>query len=356
MQNMKSKKKTKGTWSLVMGMLVMVMGIGLPATHLQATEFVPAEIYASTSPAVVLVEGNSQDGGGIGTGSIIDPKGYVLTNAHVILDKKTKAPYPGLWIYLKPKRVTGNMKNDLVNRIKASAVAYDADLDLALLKITPSSFPLPVLSMGDPDEISIGTPVLAIGHPEHGGLWTLTTGVISAEWENFQRIDGKHVFQTETGLNRGNSGGPLIDGAGHQVGVNTAIARKSEDGLAITSISFSIKSSVAKDWVARQGIELAYAMPPTVSEPQVPQIKSEEKDLASSAQATDDKAPSTKVAVAPKPTQVLENQPEAKPVTGPGLPPVRPFRLDRLMKSLAEVEQDLEAQMEEMEAEIQKRR
>jgi serine protease Do len=327
-----------------------------PVGDLQAGEFVPAGIYASTSPAVVLVEGNAPDGGSLGTGSIIDPKGYVLTNAHVILDKQSKAPYPALWIYLKPKRVTGNMKTDLGHRIKASAVAYDADLDLALLKVTPSSVPLPVLPMGDPDQIAIGTPVLAIGHPEQGGLWTLTTGVISAEWENFQRIPGKHVFQTETGLNRGNSGGPLINGAGHQIGVNTSIARKSKDGLAITSISFSIKSSVVKDWVARQGIELAYALIPSPTEFKPSQTASVGESATSSTPEPDDKAPSVKMEAPPQPTGVLENQPEAKPVTGAGLPPVRPFNLDRLMKSLAEVEQDLETQLEEMEAEVRKRR
>ena len=78
--------------------------------------------------------------------------------------------------------------------------------------------------------------------------------------------------------------------------------------------------------------------------------------MTPSTQATEDKTTSPKVAAVPQPVQVLENQPEAKPVTGPGLPPVRPFSLDRLMKSLAEVEQDMEAQMEEMEAEIRKRR
>jgi len=62
------------------------------------------------------------------------------------------------------------------------------------------------------------------------------------------------------------------------------------------------------------------------------------------------------VPVRPKPTAVIENQPEAKPETGPGLPPVRPFSLDRLIKGLDLVEEDLESQMEDMQAEIQKRR
>ncbi|HEV8329632.1 MAG TPA: trypsin-like peptidase domain-containing protein [Nitrospiraceae bacterium] len=100
----------------------------------------------------------------------------------------------------------------------------------------------------------MGNGVVAIGHPEQGGLWTLTAGVISAEVDNFNGVKGKQVFQTETGLNRGNSGGPLLDGEGGIIGVNTAIARLTSDGLPITSISFSLKSSVATQWLREQGV------------------------------------------------------------------------------------------------------
>jgi serine protease Do len=96
--------------------------------------------------------------------------------------------------------------------------------------------------------------VVAIGHQEQGGLWTLTTGVISAEVDNFNCVKGKQVFHTETGLNRGNSGGPLLDGEGWMIGVNTAIARVASDGLPITSIGFSLKSSVARPWLREQGV------------------------------------------------------------------------------------------------------
>jgi len=64
---------------------------------------------------------------------------------------------------------------------------------------------------------------VAIGHPEQGALWALPTGVISAEVDNFNGVKGKQVFHTETGLNRGNSGGPLLDGEGWMIGVNTRL-------------------------------------------------------------------------------------------------------------------------------------
>ena len=209
--------------------------------------------------------------------------------------------------------------------------------------------------MGDPEVITIGSRVLAIGHPEQGGLWSLTTGVISAEWENFTNVPGKHVFQTETGLNRGNSGGPLIDENGQQIGVNTSMARKAKDGLAITSISFAVKSSVAKDWLAKQGVQVAYAK----SSPPVGEVRKETTSSTEGEKApprNDASSGRTQPSTKPQPATVLENQREAKPEAGPGLPPVRPFSLDRLMRGLAQVSEDLESQMDQMQDEIRKRR
>jgi serine protease Do len=166
-------------------------------------------------------------------------------------------------------------------------------------------------------------------------------------------VPGKHVFQTETGLNRGNSGGPLIDENGQQIGVNTSMARKAKDGLAITSISFAVKSSVAKEWLAKQGVQVAYAK----SFPPAGQGKdSAAPQVGGTASPTDSGPRQALPSAKPQPAKVLENQPEAKPETGPGLPPVRPFSLDRLMRGLAQVSEDLESQMDQMQEEIRKRR
>ena len=107
----------------------------------------------------------------------------------------------------------------------------------------------------------VGDPVLAIGHPESGGLWSLTSGRIGSIIKNQSGIKGKHVFQTETSLNRGNSGGPLLDGNGDMVGVNTNISRRSSDGLAITGINFAVQSNVLRDWLRVGGISLANTAP-----------------------------------------------------------------------------------------------
>ena len=186
--------------------IATILGLG-PGVSL-AGDLSPREIYESSSPAVVLIMGYSHSGqrGTGGTGSIIQQDGLVLTNAHVVIEEHTGQPYPRLTIYLKPDRVTGDRKMDLSRSGKARVVAFSEPLDLALLKLDGPPGPFPVLELDDSDKAEIGDRVVAIGHPEQGGLWTLTTGTISAEFENFNATKGKSVFQTETGLNRGNSG------------------------------------------------------------------------------------------------------------------------------------------------------
>jgi len=317
--------------------LVLLIALTPAAQPVSAEELSPAQVYSMVSPATVLVYAVSEKGGTTGTGSIIDKSGLVLTNAHVILDKATDAPYTTLFIFLKPARVSGRDQDNLIHRHKATVVAYQPALDLALLKIMDAPPAIPVLAMGNSGDIVIGSRVLAVGHPERGGLWSLTTGVISAEWKDYGGVPGWDVFQTETSLNRGNSGGPLVNGAGQQIGVNSFIQRKSDDGLAITSINFAIKSSVVKEWLARQGIQVAYAKADPRNEP----------THGSSAPL----AP-----VRTQPTKMQDNQPEAQPETGAGLPPLRPFSLDQLVKGLAQTQKDLESQMDDMQAEIRKRR
>jgi len=292
-----------------------------------AAELTPQQVYAGTSPGVVLIIGHPDkgEGGSGGTGSIIRSDGLVLTNAHVVVDAKTEKPYPRLFVFLKPDRVTGNSKTDLARKVKAGVVAYDRTLDLALLKLESPPASLLVLNLGDPDRVRIGDRVVAIGHPEQGGLWTLTTGVVSAEFEDFNNTKGKHVFQTEVGLNRGNSGGPLLDAQGSVVGVNTSIARLAADGLPITSISFSLKSSVAQTWLRGQAVMVDYMAQPV--EPPA------ESPLPPAAGREGRPAP-----------------PAAQMPTEP-----HPYNLDRLIQGIRQTEKELNELMEEMHKKTQPR-
>ncbi len=222
------------------------------------------QIYKTKAPGVVLIVA-SQEGSSsasAGTGSIISADGQVITNCHVIYDAKTKAPYPVVHIFLKPDKLTGDMNKDLSRHYTGEVVAFDNALDLALLKIKNAPKDLTVMTLGDPGELGPGDETIAIGHPEQGGLWTITRGVIGAEFENFKGVPGKHVFQMDTSLNRGNSGGPLFDVRGYQVAVNTAIARKGAGGVAITGVNFAVKASVVKNWAGKHNVQLAYGTAP----------------------------------------------------------------------------------------------
>ncbi|MBI3810317.1 MAG: trypsin-like peptidase domain-containing protein, partial [Nitrospirae bacterium] len=304
------------------------------ASASMAAELTPRQIYERAAPGVVLIIGHPQqgEGGSGGTGSIIRKDGLVLTNAHVVIDEKTGKPYPRLSLYLKPDRVTGNPKTDLSRRVNASVTAFNRQLDLALLKMEAAPASLSVLDLSDPDRVKIGEHVVAIGHPEQGGLWTLTTGVVSAEFEDYGNTKGKHVFQTETGLNRGNSGGPLLDTQGRIVGVNTAIARLAADGLPIMSISFAVKSSVARTWLREQAVMVDYvsAQPERPPVPaQAPIVAAPEKPAVPPAQAPSAAAPKA------QPPQVHTE--------------VRPYDLDELIRGArSETERDLDQMMKNM--------
>ena len=240
-----------------------------------AKPLTPREIYKRFSKAVVLVfatDGSAQ--GSAGTGSIISRDGQIITNAHVV--KKNGRDYRKLFVYLKPKKLTGSMNRDLKRRYEATLVESNDKLDIALLQMKNPPSDLPVIDFADPDKVEIGEPVVAIGMPETGGLWTLTTGSISSVVADFNNVRGKDVFQTEASVNRGNSGGPLLNAFGNMVGINTSISRRAADGLAITDINFSLKSSVAVDWLKRRRLmTLAYADPSDIAAAEEPVLVAE---------------------------------------------------------------------------------
>ena len=255
-------------WSRVWGALGIALTLWVWVPHeVQAAPqpLTPRQIYKAYAQSVVLVFGtDGGNRGSAGTGSVISAEGEVLTNAHVVA--KDGRPMRRLFVYLKPERLTGDQSEDLKRRYAATLVDMDADLDLALLKIVDPPNDLLPIDLADPAAVEIGEPVVAIGHPETGGLWTLTTGSVSSVVADFQGVRGKDVFQTEASVNRGNSGGPLLNAYGHMVGVNTSISRKSSDGLAITDINFSLKSSVAKRWLEKRRLmQVGYATPGKVA-------------------------------------------------------------------------------------------
>ncbi len=162
---------------------------------------------------------------GMGSGVIVDPEGYLVTNFHVINDASR------ITVRLADGRTLHN----------AAVVGADPVNDLAVLKISADK--LSAVPWGDSDQLEVGDTVLAIGNP-YGLRHTVTAGIISAKERRAATNAGgyQEFLQTDAALNPGNSGGPLVDMQGRIVGINTAIF-----GEAYRGISFAIPSRVVQD-------------------------------------------------------------------------------------------------------------
>ncbi len=173
-----------------------------------------ADIAQRTVPAVVSVEVRVGDQGGTGSGVIVDPAGYVLTNNHVVAPAADNAG-----------AVIAAVFHD-GSRVPAHIVGRDPKTDLAVLKVNVAN-PV-VASIGSSSDLAVGDSVIAIGSPL-GLAGTVTTGIVSALHRPV-RLDGSgdtvaviDAIQTDAAINPGNSGGALVDATGAVVGINTAI-------------------------------------------------------------------------------------------------------------------------------------
>ncbi|QZY55161.1 serine protease HtrA [Crassaminicella profunda] len=166
-------------------------------------------------------------GQGVGTGVIVDHRGYILTNSHVVNDGQTEE--------VKVLLYDGR-------DLKADVLWNDPTLDLAIVKISAED--LPVATLGNSEDIEVGELSIAIGNPL--GLEferTVTSGIISGlersiEINQFERIEG--LIQTDASINPGNSGGPLLNNKGEVIGINTAKIRTGE------GLGFAIPINIAK--------------------------------------------------------------------------------------------------------------
>ena len=252
------------SFTLVLGW--MLPGIGLGG--------VAKEVYQQASPGVVLVLGaNGATAGSGGSGSIVSETGLVLTNAHVVLDAGGRL-YERIFVFLKPERLTGDISRDLKRRFVARvrAISPVGELDLAVLQIERAPSALHWIGLGDSTQVEVGEDVFAIGHPEQGGLFTLSAGIISSQIANFDQVRGKDVFQTSAALNRGNSGGPLLNERGELIGVNTAVARVASDGSPIADINFALKAGVVSAWLKGKGVVLSRTRGRGAARPAAPTV------------------------------------------------------------------------------------
>jgi len=201
--------------------LVHALPATLPADEgpiaLDATEAQNVRIYKQASPAVANIVTravqydfffNPVPVEGAGSGFVIDAAGHILTNYHVVQGAET------IEVTLGDQ-----------SRYKAKYIGADTRNDIALIQIDPKGRKIATLPLGDSRNLLVGQRVLAIGNP-FGFQSTLTTGVVSSLGRTVQTSENTFIdeaIQTDAAINRGNSGGPLLNSRGEVIGINSAI-------------------------------------------------------------------------------------------------------------------------------------
>jgi S1-C subfamily serine protease len=224
--------------------------------------FDPTTIYERLSPGVVTITSlftksdslsDILEGGGAGQGSgfVLDDEGYIATNAHVITN--------GTGSKLKQAREVFVQFAD-GNQVSADVVGYDANADVGVIKVSPKGLKLVPLGLGRTADVRVGEPVAAIGSP-FGEQGSLSIGVVSAKNRTIEALTDFSIsdaIQTDAAVNRGNSGGPLLDARGRVIGINSQI--RSSGGGSV-GVGFAIAVDNVRRSIAqiRDGGEARYA-------------------------------------------------------------------------------------------------
>jgi S1-C subfamily serine protease len=204
------------------------------------------EVYKKAAPATVLVVTDQS----LGSGVVISDQGEVLTNWHVIQGASRIA------VVFKPRKGV-EIKKELA--FAAMLMKIDQVADLALLKIQAPPQNVSALSLGDITDLEVGQDVHAIGHPD-GEVWTYTTGIVSQIRPSYQwtgadnLLHQSKVIQTQTALNPGNSGGPLLNDRAEIIGINSF--RGEGEGL-----NYAVAVDVVKTFLQRAESRAAAPVP-----------------------------------------------------------------------------------------------
>jgi 2-alkenal reductase len=222
--------------------------VPVAAKPLPGNDFAPSTIYRARSGGVVtiiaLFGGSAADGQGgasQGSGFVVSPRGYILTNSHVITTAGEGSPSesadPAATVYVEFRDG---------DRVEATVVGWDIFDDVGLLKVDPADHVLEPVPLGDSSRVVVGEPVAAIGSP-FGLDRTVTAGIVAATERSIDSLTSEYslvdAIQTDAAINRGNSGGPLFDARGRVIGINAQI--RSESGNA-EGVGFAVPINSAR--------------------------------------------------------------------------------------------------------------
>lgn len=203
--------------------------------------FDAAKVYREASPGVVTIRSIFDQSAAEGSGFVLDTKGRIVTNAHVVTDGEGSDRKEAKVVFVEfPDR----------NEVPAKIVGFDPFADVALLEVEPDGFALHPLELGDDHDLVVGQPVAAIGNP-FGEQSSLSVGIVSAidrsvgSLTQFQ-IEG--AIQTDASINPGNSGGPLLEAGARVVGINQQIETNSG---ANNGVGFAVPISAVKRSLAQ---------------------------------------------------------------------------------------------------------
>jgi S1-C subfamily serine protease len=224
--------------------------------------FNPAAIYERLSPGVVTITSlfskseslsDILEGGGAGqgTGFVLDGDGYIATNAHVITNGTGSRLTKAREVYVQ--FADGN-------QVSADVVGYDPNADVGVVKVNPKGLDLVPLELGHNKDVRVGEPVAAIGSP-FGEQGSLSIGVVSAENRTIEALTDFSIsdaIQTDAAVNRGNSGGPLLDADGKVLGINSQI-RSAGGGSVGVGFAVSVDTVRRSIEQIRGGGEARYA-------------------------------------------------------------------------------------------------
>ena len=213
-----------------------------PATQGKTVVLDVPSIAERVNEVVVNVRSTSENGENLGSGFIIDQRGYIATNFHLISNAEPRrgSSQRGPEQQSAPKLVT-NITVTLHDgrQFPASIKGYDEATDIALLEIVPGNAQLPIGDLGDSDALRVGEWVIAIGNPL-GLDHTVTLGILSAKGRTGFGGQFDDFLQTDAAINPGNSGGPLLNAQGKIVGINTLVLERTQ------GLSFSIPINTLK--------------------------------------------------------------------------------------------------------------